>query len=351
MNRIPYYYFSLFLLMSFTSLAQFTTIVQHDGTSIKNQQKTGTCWSFSTVSFLESEIIRLGGPELDLSEMYIVSKIYEDKALNYILRQGTAQFSQGSLAHDMLSAYDRFGIVPESVFSGRADEEKAYNHSQLLEGLSKVVKKAVSDQQAPKDWLAAFRAVLAEEGMYYDDQYFYLNDIEWTPESFARALPLDPDDYMHFTSFTHHPFYERFVLEIPDNFSNGSYQNVPMQELLEITHYALDHGMTLTWDGDVSEDGFDAQKGWAKYEGPEISQIQRQKEFLTLTTTDDHLMHLVGKATDEEGHGYFIIKNSWGPIGPFEGYLYMSEEYFLMKTVGLTVHKEGVPQRILNNIK
>lgn len=332
---------------------EFTPVKEIECTGIKSQSNTGTCWSFATSSFIESELMRMGKGEHDLSEMYVVRNIYKDKARNYLLRQGKANFSQGSLSHDLIRMMDKNGIMPESTYSGLVTKGKPHNHSEMeavLKGLLDGIRKS---KGLSKRWPMAFEAILdvylgaAPESFKYQGK-------KYDPLSFADDLGIDADDYVSLTSFTHHPFGESFILEIPDNYSNGSFQNVPLPQLMKVIDKALEMGYTIAWDGDVSEKGFDAKQGIAVLPlkpnrkdlfttpGPEIEVTQelRQEHFESLSTTDDHLMHLVGKAKDQEGKEYYIIKNSWGKISPYKGYLYMSRAFAEMKTVAIMVHKD-----------
>jgi bleomycin hydrolase len=342
---------------------EFTIEKELKCTDVKNQQRTGTCWSFSTISFIEAELMRLGEGEYDLSEMYMVRNIYKDKARNYVLRQGNANFSQGSLNHDVMRALEMAGAVPESVYSGLKEGDRYHDHSEMEAALKGFLDGVLASKRPSEKWPAAFEAII-DQYMGAVPESFSYNSKTHTPESFKKALPINPDDYVSLTSFAHHPFYETFILEIPDNYSNGSYFNVPLDELQAITDYALSNGYTVAWDGDVSEKGFSAGDGLAilpenendddKFKSPvdevEVTQENRQQAFENFSTTDDHLMHLTGLAKDQNGQTYYITKNSWGEISDYEGFLYMSAPYFRMKTVGLMVHKDAIPADIASKL-
>lgn len=360
-------YFSLLVILFFFSSLHaqvdvkkeagydFTIQKKIECTPVKSQGKTGTCWSFSTVSFLESELIRTGKGQYDLSEMSIVRNIYKDKAMNYVLRQGKAQFSQGSLNHDVIKAFKRGGILPEEVYSGKLEGETAHNHSELAKGLEGYLDGILKSKSLSTKWMTGFEGILDAYLGKAPDQFEY-GGKKYTNESFKEELGLNPDDYVEITSYTHHPFYETFVLEIPDNYSNGSYYNVPLSDLQSIVDNALENGYSVAWDGDVSEKGFLAKEGLAivpldegsedSYASPSkeknITQEDRQSTFLSYSTTDDHLMHLTGTATDQNGTKYYLTKNSWGEISDYKGFLYMSESYFRLKTVGVLVHKDAL---------
>ncbi len=338
----------------------FEIVYNCECTSVKNQQRTGTCWSFSTVSYLESELIRMGKPTYDLSEMHVVRNIYADKARNYVLRQGKANFSQGSLGHDVIRAYKMNGIVPESVYSGLLEGETVHDHSEMEAALKGMLDGIIKGKRPSSKWQSAFDALI---DVYMGDcpETFVYEGKKYTPQSFSDELGINPDDYISFTSYTHHPFYEECILEIPDNYSNGSYFNVPFEDFQKIVDHAMEHNFTIAWDGDVSEKGFSAKNGLAilpkdkgrkdMFEAPadevKVTQELRQQTFMNYSTTDDHLMHITGMAKDQYGTKYYIVKNSWGEVSDYKGYLYMSAPYFDLKTVGFLVHKDAVPKDIL----
>lgn len=321
-------------------------------TPVKAQGRTGTCWSFSTVSFLESELLRMGKKDHDLSEMFIVRNIYKDKALNYVLRQGKAQFSQGSLNHDAIRILQKYGAMPESAYSGKVNDETSHDHSEMFKGLKGYLDGILGSKRLSPKWQAGFEGIL--------DAYLGEEPKDQNAKAYAKGLGINAEDYVEITSYTHHPFYEQFILEIPDNYSNGSYYNVPLEDLLAITNNALKKGYSIAWDGDVSEKTFDARKGLAilpidenredaldkPSKEQKVTQADRQSTFLSYSTTDDHLMHLVGSAEDQLGNNYYLIKNSWGEISDYKGFLYMSEAYFKLKTVGLLLHKDAIPSDI-----
>ncbi len=347
---------STLLLFSFLQInAQYTFshTKEIDCTEIKNQSRTGTCWSFATSSYIESELMRQGKGQHDLSEMFVVRNIYQDKANNYVLRQGKANFSQGSLSHDLIRIMDAKGVMPESVYSGLLPGESNHNHSEMEAGLKGFLDGILKSKSLSKKWKPAFNSIL-DNYIGQAPTSFNYNGKEYTATSLRDQLGLKAADYVSITSFTHHPFDRSFILEIPDNYSNGSFKNVPLEELVKITDKAIEKGYTVAWDGDVSEKGFDAKQGIAVLpkdpkredlftapgEEIKVNQDLRQEHFESYNTTDDHLMHIVGKAKDQAGNEYYIIKNSWGEISDYKGYLYMSKAYFEMKTVAIMVHKD-----------
>ena len=325
-------------------------------TEVKSQDRTGTCWSFATASFIESELIRQGKGKHDLSEMFVVRNIYLDKARNYLLRQGKANLSQGSLAHDLIRVAASEGVVPESIYSGLLPGNEKHDHNEM-EAVIKASMDAIISQKRPSDkWDDVLNAILDVYLGEAPSEFKYEGKI-YEPTSFAKSLDLDLEDYFSFSSFTHHPYYKDFILEIPDNYSNGSYLNLPLRELQLIVDNALNSGFSISWDGDVSEAGFKHANGIAvlpidskdkAFLNNPVDEIsvdaeKRQAAFENFSTTDDHLMHLIGTAKDKNGDKYYIIKNSWGDKNVYQGYLYMSEAYLLMKTVSIMVHKDAVP--------
>lgn len=323
-------------------------------TEVKNQAKTGTCWSFATASFLESELQRMGKGEVNLSEMFVVRSIYQDKAMNYMLRQGKANFSQGSLAHDLIRIISRAGIVPEEAYSGKLEPDATHDHSEMEAGLKGFLDGVRTRKKLSPNWKTAFNRIL-DTYMGSVPETFMVDGKSYDPKSFAKALDLNIDDYVNITSFSHHPFNEPFILEIPDNYSNGAFYNVPLDEMMASIDAALSKGYSIAWDGDVSEKGFSSQQGIAIlpkertgdiFEKPglewKVTQKNRQENFESYSTTDDHLMHIVGTTTDQNGTKYYVVKNSWGLRGPYDGYVYMSEAYIRMKTISVMMHKNAL---------
>ena len=342
-----------------TEKYEFTIDAEIESTGVKSQGSTGTCWCFATASFLESELIRRGKGNHNLSEMFVVKNVYKDKAQNYVLRQGKANFSQGALAHDFINAVDRHGLMPDEVFDGLDEGVSRHDHGEM-EAVLKGILEAVTKRSKPTPkWSQAFGKVLDTYLGVSPEQFTY-DSRTFTPKEFAASLDFRAEDYVNITSYTHHPFYEDFVLEIPDNYSNGSFYNLPIDDVIDIINYAVENGYTVAWDGDVSEGGFSANTGLAvlpvaaerkkaakqPVQEVEVTQDMRQDTFHSYVTTDDHLMHLTGLASDQNGTRYFIIKNSWGEVGPRKGFLYMSEAYARLKTVSILVHKDAVPPRL-----
>lgn len=342
----------------------FESVKTINCTPVKSQDRTGTCWSFATSSFLESEAIRMGHGPQDFSEMYVVRNVYKDKARNYVMRQGKANFSQGSLSHDLIRVIGDHGMVPESIYSGKLEGDKKHDHSEMAAVLKGMLDGVLKQKRLSKKWMKAFDAVV-DTYLGETPQQFTYEGKKYSANSYAKEMGLDADNYVNITSFTHHPFYKNFVLEIPDNYSNGTFYNLPIEDVQAIVENAINKGYSVAWDGDVSEKGFSSKNGMAivpndpKREdlfvnpGKEkmITQEIRQEQFESYATTDDHLMHLTGISKDKDGTKYFLIKNSWGEVSEYKGYLYMSESYLQLKTVAILVHKDAIPAKIKSKMK
>ncbi len=366
---------------------EFTDVKVIPTTSVKDQNKSGTCWSFSGTSFLEDEVRRLGGDSLDLSEMYTVRYCYDDKADRYIRLYGECNFSQGGGLLDVGYVLKKYGMVPEDAYPGLNYGEEKHDHYEMatvMESMLKAVVKKPS-KKISTAWRRALNGVLDAYMGEVPTEFTYKGK-KYTPKTFAESLPVNPDDYVALTSFTHHPFYETFMLEVPDNWLYGQYMNVPLDELKAIADYAVENGFPINWAADVSEGGFKWNKGvalmpkgktqgdmngtelarWVKlsdrerandkynFDGPVeeevITQESRQKGFDSQETTDDHGMEIVGYATDQNGKRYYKVKNSWDTNQVYDGFLYVSEPYFLAKTVSMLVHKDAIPKHIAKKI-
>ncbi len=362
---------------------QFTDQIVVPHTSVKDQNKSGTCWSFSGVSFLEDEIMRAGGDSLDLAEMFIVRHCYADKADRYVRMYGALNFAPGGSVLDVTYVLDRYGIVPEEAYPGLNYGEDKHVHFEMDGILSDLVKQVVSNpnKKISTAWRAAFDGVL-DAYLGEEPETFTYKGETFTPKSFAEKLGISGDNFVGVTSFTHHPYYEPFILEVADNWLWGEYMNVPMEEMKAIVDNALENGYTVAWAADVSEGGFKWMKGVAlmpksrgeadmsgtelsrwvtlsdkerqadryNFEAPVeeevITQELRQAMFDAQETTDDHGMVIVGTAVDQEGNRYYKVKNSWDTNQVYGGYIYVSEAYFLAKTVDIYVNKAAVPADI-----
>lgn len=363
---------------------EFKEVKRLDATPVKDQGQTGTCWSFSTTSFLESEALRQGKGTTDLSEMFGVRHIYRQKAHNYVRRQGTAQLDQGGLAHDLLNAVRDYGIVPESAYPGRpnaasslpcppyCNDDKAnqpHNHTALVGQLQSLCAELVAQGKAgtlSANWPNRVDSLL-DAHLGKPPLTFVVNGTQFTPTSYRDFLGINPDDYVHLTSFTHHPFYAPFILEVPDNFANGSFFNLPLSDLMRTLNYALQQGYTVEWDADVSNNGFSPkhslaivpEKTWKDKSTAEreqtfvqwedekdVSPAYRQELFDRQVTMDDHLMHITGILDETNSGIYYLVKNSWGTPNGADGYVRVSEAYMRLNTISLTIHKNALPKDV-----
>jgi len=361
---------------------KFTPVVELKATPVKNQASTGTCWCFATTSFIESELLRLGKGEYDLSEMFIVRDNYTDKLNDNYLRQGKGNLGPGSVGHDWMYGFKNYGIVPDEVYNGLNYGSPTHNHGELNAFINAVAAVPVQRKNESEQYHKIVDAILDTYLGKIPENFTY-KGVNYTPKSFAASLGINPGDYVEITSFTHFPFYTQGLLEIPDNWRMERYYNVPLDELIQTMDYALHNGYTIAWDGDVSERGFSHSKGVAIF--PELSKVDnysttdrarlekmspgerseeafkfaspfpevnvtqeiRQAGFENFTTTDDHLMHLTGIVKDQNGTKYYITKNSWGTDrNTFGGYLNMSESYVRAKTISILVHKNAIPAEI-----
>ena len=343
---------------SYAQAYEFQNIKDIEANPVISQDNTGTCWSFSTTSFLEAEIIRLTGKHIDLSEMYNVRNTYPKKAWNYVMRQGKAQFGEGALAHDVINNAQDFGVVPQSVYSGKLNADDKYNHAEMTAVLEAMLKTYVENpgKKLSPQWKEAINAVL-DVYLGKNPTEFTYEGKKYTPKSFMETTKLNPNDYVTISSFTNEPFNKPFLLNIPDNFSNGTFYNLPLEEYVQNIDNAIDNGYTVALDCDVSEQTFSGKNGIAVIAEndsdakvitteikPEknITPEYRQAEFENFDTQDDHLMHIVGKVKDQTGKIYYKVKNSWGLKSGKDGFVYMSVSYLKLKSISVLLHKDGL---------
>ena len=365
---------------------EFKEVVRHDASPVESQGRTGTCWSFSALSFLESEIMRTTGREkpIILSEMFIVRKAYEAKAKKYIRMDGRTNFGEGGAFHDIPYVIQNHGIVPQSEYTGLAKKGDRYNHGDMFDQLNEIVTVAKKEGVGiQKYWLDAYSKVLDEKIGVVPESFKFEGE-KYTPQSFYKMLGIDMEDYVSLTSFTNHPMYEKCMLQIPDNWLWDESYNVGINDLYETVIYALKSGYTVAWGADVSEKGFSFQNGLAivplekeqiVVEGEDnknfsdagadkkstvftrpdaevvVTQELRQEGYDNKETTDDHGMHIVGLYKDKKGRNFFLVKNSWGTSNYPEGYLYVSEPYFKLKTINIYIHKDGVPDSLKSKLR
>ncbi|MEE4285311.1 MAG: C1 family peptidase [Mariniphaga sp.] len=363
---------------------EFEDVILLPTTPVEDQHRSGTCWSFSGLSFLQSEMMRMGKPEVNLSEMYIVWHTYAEKARKHVRVHGNLNFSAGGAFHDVTNMISRYGVVPESVYDGLKYGEDKHVHGEMDRVLREYVDAVVENKNRKLStaWHDAFTQIL-DTYLGEIPQKFEYEGKSYTPLSFAdNFVGLNMNDYVEITSYTHHPFYSSFIIEIPDNWSWDKVHNVPLNELEEIIDYSLENGFTIAWAADVSEKGFaSGNKGIAvlpaapetdmsdaeisrwealpererenelyKLEKPvpelEVSQEMRQIAFDNFQTTDDHGMHIIGMAKDKSGNTFYKVKNSWGDYNKFNGYFYASKPYVSYKTMCIMVHKDAIPPGI-----
>ncbi len=371
--------------ISITSFAQISETIESDrkasekvakeisipkgiiATPVKNQQQTGTCWAFSTTSLVESQSIKNNVGAFDLSEMFTVRNIYIEKAKNYILRQGKAQFGEGGLGHDMIRSVALYGAVPEDIYTGLYGDYTSFNHTMMVKDLKSYLDTLLNHLPVPAGWLNGYITLL-DKTMGPPPVSFVYKNKNYTPQTFSKdVLHFNANDYVNLTSFLHHPFYQSFILEVPDNFSNGNYYNLPLNEMMDAVKSTLNNGYTILWDADVSNFGFQPGVGYARFQQSNkigdssikknsemelaYDEKERQRLFENLTTQDDHLMHITGTEKGKDGKLYFIVKNSWGDNGPFKGYIKVSEAYLAMNTISIIVPRAGLPKTISDKIK
>lgn len=361
---------------------QFTEVVTVPATPVKNQAATGTCWCFATTSFMESELLRMGKGTYDLSEMFIVRQKYMNQLQDNYLRRGNGNIGQGSLSHTFMNAYRQVGIVPEEVYTGINYDSERHNHSEMVRYMQALADVAVKTKTRSPEYYKLIDNLFDTYLGKLPEKFTYKGK-EYTPKSFAESLGLNMDDYIELTSFTHHPYYVKFDVEVPDNWEHSLMYNLPLDEMMETVDHALTNGYTVCWDGDVSEKGFSFTNGVAinpevkkvedlsntdrarfeklgekerleevfKFERPypevNVTPEVRQAGFESFVTTDDHLMHVTGITKDQNGTKYYITKNSWGTDrNKFGGYLNMSESFVRAKTIYVMVHKDAIPKAI-----
>ena len=376
---------AIFALPSISAFSQgyvFTDVVKVPATPVKNQASSGTCWSYATAAFIEAELLRTGKGEHDISEMYAVRINYMNKMNDNYLRRGNGNLGQGSLAHMFTNIVKENGMVPQEAYNGINYQSETNNHKELNKYIAAFSAASVELKQRSPEYYKLANGILDTYLGKIPGKFTYRNK-EYTPQSFAKEMGLNMDDYVEITSLSHIPYYKQSVIEVPDNWDFGRFYNVPLDEFMKVIDNALQNGYSVCWDGDVSEKGFSHSNGVAinpevdnlagydesdraKFEKlntedklkeiykfdklyPEVKVTQeiRQKGYETFVTTDDHLMLLTGIVKDQAGNKYYITKNSWGTErNKFGGYLNMSESYVRAKSISVMVHKNSIPKEI-----
>ena len=356
---------------------EFTVVKELPVTPVKNQYRSGTCWCYSALSFIESEILRTKGIETDLSEMFVVGKSYHDRAIKYVRLDGALRFSPGSSFGDVLHVIEDYGIVPQEAMPGMNYGTKLPEQNEL-DAVLKGYVDAVAENPNKKlttAWVNGFDGIVsAYLGAY--PETFAVNGTSYTPESYRDFLGLNADDYVNLSSFSHHPFYEQFIIEVPDNWRWDTAYNLPIDEFMAVMEHAVMNGYTIAWGSDISEKGFTrngigimpvektaaavgsdqekwvgkaAEKKEVESTLPEeviYTQEMRQDGSDRKPTTDDHGMHIYGIAKDQNGTKYYMVKNSWGETGKYKGIWYASEPFVRAKTLNIVVHKDALPKDI-----
>ena len=362
---------------------QFTAVKDVPHTSIKNQYRSGTCWSFSGLAFFEAEMMKKGKPETDLSEMFVVWHSYFDKTIKYVRMHGTINYGGGGAFNDVMNVIRKYGIMPDTAYTGLQYNEPKHVHAELDDLLLSMVKSIIKDKNRKLTpvWPMAIAGVL---NAYLGEipENFKYEGKDYTPRSFADDYcDLNMDDYIMMTSYTHHPFYKSFAIEVQDNWAWGQVYNVPLDELMQTINNAIDNDYTVAWAADVSEKGFSWKNGVAivpenevksmnnleqskwenltaaekkkalySFDGPrtekKITQEVRQLAFDDYQTTDDHGMLFVGTAKDQAGNHYFKVKNSWGTDQKYDGYFYASDAFVAYKTMSIMINKNAIPKAI-----
>ena len=362
---------------------EFTTVKENPITPVKNQFRSGTCWCYSALSFIESEVLRMTGETLDLSEMFVVGKSYRDRAVKYVRLDGHLNFAAGSSFGDVLHVLNDYGIVPQDVYSGFNYGTEMPEQSELDAALKGYVSAIAHNpnKKLTTAWLNGFDGIL-DAYLGEVPATFTVDGKEYTPQSYRDHIGFKYDDYVNISSFTHHPFYSSFIIEVPDNWRWDTAYNLPMDEMMEVMYNAINKGYTIAWGSDVSEKGFTRnglavmpvekkkaaagsdQERWVgkaaeenkeevKAELPEemvITQEMRQDGYDRKTTTDDHGMHIYGIAKDQNGNNYFMVKNSWGETGKYKGIWYASDAFVRYKTLNIVVHKDALPKHIAKKL-
>lgn len=353
---------------------KFTIIKENGATSVKDQGSSGTCWSYSGNSFIESEMIRMGKKPVDIAEIFTARNVYYDKAKLYVLNSGGISWGEGGALHDVINMYRKYGAVPQDVYTGLLHGNTRNNFAEMSEVLKSMLDAYVKNpgKKLSPNWMKNVDAMLDAYLGKVPETFMY-NGKKYTPKSFANeVIGINPEDYVELTSYKDYEYYKPFVVPVPDNWSHDRLWNVPMEDLTTIIDYAVKNGFTVGWATDVSEPYFSYKNGVAYvpdidlnninaatkaelFKGPKpdkkITEEMRQQGLNDLTTTDDHGMQITGLAKDQTGKEYYIVKNSWGTSNDYQGYLYVTRPFVQFKSTAILVHKDGIPKEILKKLK
>ncbi|AXB56047.1 C1 family peptidase [Flavobacterium fluviale] len=352
---------------------KFTEVINLGTTSVKTQGSSGTCWSYSTNSFLESEMIRLGKQPVELSQIYSARNVYVEKGINYVRMHGAITLGDGGALHDVINMYKKYGTVPREVYTGLnygTDKNKFGEMAALIEGVLAAVVKNPNGELTP-NWQKAYAAVIDSYLGKVPENFNYKGK-SYTPQSFAKeVVGINPDEYVELSSFNNTPYYQKTTMMVPDNWSLDQVYNVKVNDMTDVIDNALKKGYTVAWATDVSEKSFSWKNGVAyvptkKFDDmnaeekadmfngpkaePEITPEMRQAAFDNYTTTDDHGMHIIGLAKDQTGKEYYIVKNSWGETNDYKGFLFVTKNFVKYKTTALLVNKGGIPTEIAKKL-
>lgn len=351
---------------------QFEPVINLESTSVKNQGRSGTCWSYSGGSFLESEMLRKNEEAVDLAEIFTARHVYLEKAIMYVRLHGNLRYGDGGELHDVIDMFDKYGAIPQSVYDGLNYGTTINNFGEMQAALKGFLDGVIKNKNGKltKNWKIAFNAIL-DSYLGVIPEHFEYEGKTYTPKTFAEeVVNLDADDYIEITSLPAQPMYQDVFLPLPDNWSFKYAYNVKMKDLTKIIDYALEQGYTVGWATDVSEKSFSWKNGVAyipqisyksmtkkerknmfsePHEELTVTPEMRQVAFNNYSTTDDHGMHIIGLAKDKNGKEYYIVKNSWGTTNDYNGYLFVTKTYVQYKTTGILLNKEGVPDSILKD--
>jgi len=364
--------FLLVATLAFSQETGYTFTMKKDlaCTPVKNQNASSTCWCFSGISMLESELLRVGKKPFDLSEMFIVRHTYEKKAQMYARMHGSSSFSGGGEYGDLLNGIREVGLVPDAAYPGLNYGEVKHNHGEMDAALKGYMDAVIKSSKLTTAWFPGLNGIL-DAYLGKNPESFTYDGKTYSPASFTKELGINPDDYVLLTSFTHHPFYKQCILELPDNWAAGSFYNLPLDELMQVIDNSVTNGYSIGWASDMSDKGFSMKQGvaiipeknWSEmtedevskaFNGPHpekvITQEMRQKEFDNYTTTDDHGMHILGLATDQAGNTFYKVKNSWGVMGKYDGFIFVSRPFIMLRTTNIMVNKNAIPVTIAKKL-